>query len=146
QTIVTSEVRAFVARHREETRLPVELTLRVRFNPELKRAWFGAVAEVINQVTMLSIVLTGPALIREREHGTIEHLLVLPVAPLEFLAAKGWAMAFAVLVACAASLGLVVQGRLGMRIEGSVPLFLGGAARHLFATTSRGISLATVAR
>jgi ABC-2 type transport system permease protein len=146
QTIVTSEVRAFVERHREETRLPVELALRVRFNPELKRAWFGAVVEVINQVTMLSIVLTGAALIREREHGTIEHLLVLPVTPLEIMASKVWSMALVVLVACAAALGFVVQGLLGMRIEGSVPLFLAGAALNLFATTSLGIFLATVGR
>lgn len=37
--------------------------------------------EVVNGVTMISIILTGAALIREREHGTIEHLLVMPVTP-----------------------------------------------------------------
>jgi ABC-2 type transport system permease protein len=34
---------------------------------------------VVLSITMLSIVLTGAALIREREHGTIEHLLAMPV-------------------------------------------------------------------
>jgi len=48
--------------------------VRTAFNPNLSRAWFGAVNEVINQITMLAIILTGAALIREREHGTIEHL------------------------------------------------------------------------
>jgi ABC-2 type transport system permease protein len=51
--------------------MPVELVLRARFNPNLDPARFAAVMEVINAVTMLSIVLTGTALIREREHGTI---------------------------------------------------------------------------
>ncbi|KAB2749530.1 ABC transporter permease, partial [Brucella anthropi] len=42
-----------------------------------------AINNVISSVTMLSIILTGAALIREREHGTIEHLLVMPVTPVE---------------------------------------------------------------
>jgi ABC-2 type transport system permease protein len=146
QTIVAGEVQAFVAGNREPTRLPVDLTMRARFNPELDKSWFGAVIQVINQVTMLSIVLTGAALIREREHGTIEHLLVMPVTPLEIMASKVWAMALVVLVACALSLAFVVQGLLAVPIEGSVPLFLAGAALHLFATTSMGIFLGTVGR
>ena len=118
----------------------------MRFNPELNKSWFGAVMEVVNNVTMLSIVLTGAALIREREHGTVEHLLAMPVTPFEIMASKVWAMAVVVLVAAGLSLALVVQGLLGVPIEGSVALFLAGVALHLFATTSMGIFLATVAR
>ena len=81
ETIVTTEVAAFVQRYRTATVLPVDLAMRIRFNPTLNKAWFGAVVEVINQVTLLAIILTGAALIREREHGTIEHLLVMPVTP-----------------------------------------------------------------
>src|SRR5262249_12886760 len=96
--------------------------------------------------TMLSIILTGAALIREREHGTIEHLLVMPVTPLEIMAGKVWSMALVVLVACALSLILVVQGALHVPIEGSVALFLAGATTHLFASAAMGIFLGTVAR
>jgi ABC-2 type transport system permease protein len=145
-TIVTSEVNAFARHHRAAPALPVDLVLRARFNAELNTSWFGAVVEVINHVTMLALVLTGAALIREREHGTIEHLLVMPVTPLEIMSAKVWSMALVVLVACAASLLIVVQGLLRVPIQGSVPLFLAGAAVHLFAATSLGIFLATVAR
>src|SRR3546814_7059650 len=88
------------------------------FNPELNKSWFGAIIQVINNVTMLSIVLTGAALIREREHGTIEHLLVMPVTPFEIMSAKIWAMGLVVLVACAVSLVFVVQGLLAVPIEG----------------------------
>ncbi|HBK16114.1 MAG TPA: hypothetical protein DDZ54_10925, partial [Erythrobacter sp.] len=70
QTIVSDEVRAFAQRYREVPELPVDLALRMRFNPQLNKSWFGAIMQVINNVTMLSIVLTGAALIREREHGT----------------------------------------------------------------------------
>jgi ABC-2 type transport system permease protein len=146
QTIITDEVREFVQRYRAPATPPVSLAERVRFNQELNKSWFGAVVELINSVTLLSIVLTGAALIREREHGTIEHLLVMPITPFEIMAAKMWAMGLVVLVACAFSLLFVVQGLLRVPIGGSVLLFLAGAAMHLFATTSLGIFLGTVAR
>lgn len=146
QTIITQEVTTFVERYRGEAAIPVDLAMRNRFNPTLDRSWFGSIVQVINNVTMLSIVLTGAALIREREHGTIEHLLVMPVVPTEIMLAKIWSMGLVVWVACAFSLVLVVQGLLGVPIEGSIVLFLAGAAAHLFATTSLGIFLATAAR
>lgn len=146
QTILTGEVRAFVRRYRSVDSAPVDLVPRIRFNPELNRTWFGAIMEVIDHVTMLSIILTGAALIREREHGTVEHLLVMPVTPFEIMTAKVWTMGLVVLAACAASLVVVVQGWLAVPLAGSLALFLAGAAVHLFATTSMGIFLGTVAR
>ncbi|WP_276488108.1 ABC transporter permease [Ectopseudomonas mendocina] len=146
QNIGASEVAEFVRRYRGELQQPAELALRIQFNPNLTRAWFGSVMEVINQITMLSIILTGAALIREREHGTVEHLLVMPVTPLQIMLAKVWSMGLVVLVAAALSLLLVVQGWLQVPIKGSLALFLGGAALHLFATTSMGIFFGTVAR
>jgi len=146
QEIVNGEVRAFVQRYRAEASLPVDLVVRTRFNPELNKSWFGSIMEVINNVTLLSIVLTGAALIREREHRTIEHLLVMPVTPFEIMMSKVWAMGLVVLVASSLCIVGVVQGLLAVRIEGSLPLFMAGTAMHLFATTSMGIFLGTVAR
>jgi ABC-2 type transport system permease protein len=83
QTIVDGEVNTFAAGYRANPEPPVDLALRARFNPGLSKSWFGAVVQVINNVTMLSIVLVGAALIRERERGTIEHLPVMPVTPFE---------------------------------------------------------------
>ena len=146
QNIVNDEVRAFVARHQAVTEPPVRLTLRARFNPELNKSWFAAIMAIISEVTMLSIVLTGAALIREREHGTVEHLLVMPVTPLEIMLAKIWSMGLVVLVAASLSLVFVVRGWLGVPLQGSVALFVAGTAVHLFATTSMGVFLGTIAR
>lgn len=146
QQIVASEVNEFVQRYRATTTPPVELALRMRFNPNLEQAWFGSLMEIINNVTMLSIILTGAALIREREHGTIEHLLVMPVTPAEIMLAKVWSMGLVVLLAAMVALVFVVQGALHVPIQGSVALFIVAAALHLFATTSMGIFLATLAR
>lgn len=145
QSIVSSEVTEFLSRTRAPTEIPVELTLRSRFNPELNKGWFGAVMNVINSITMLAIVLSGAALIREREHGTIEHLLVMPVTPLEIMISKVWSMGLVVLLASSFSLIVVVQGLLQIPLQGSLLLFVCGTALLLFATTSLGIFLATLA-
>lgn len=146
QQIITDEINEFVKRYRKPTELPVDLAVRMRFNPNLTQAWFGSLMEIINNVTMLSIILTGAALIREREHGTIEHLLVMPVTPTEIMLAKVWSMGLVVLASAGLSLTFVVRGLLHVPIEGSVALFLAGVALHLFATTSMGIFMATLAR
>ncbi|WP_284338185.1 ABC transporter permease [Comamonas sp. NoAH] len=146
QQIVMAEVNEFAQRHRATPSAAVDLEVRARFNPSLNKMWFGGVMQIINNVTMLSIILTGAALIREREHGTIEHLLVMPVTPTEIMLGKVWSMGAVVLVAAAVSLNLVVRGLLHVPIEGSIALFIAGAALCLFATTAMGIFMATVAR
>lgn len=144
--IINAEVAEFLQRYRGTASVAVDLVLHTRFNPNLERAWFGSIMEIINNVTMLSIILTGAALIREREHGTIEHLLVMPVTPLEIMLAKVWSMGLVVLFAAAAALVFIVQGALRVPIQGSILLFLLVAALHLFATTSMGIFMAMLAR
>ena len=146
QQMVMNEINEFVQRYRSSAAPPVDLALHARFNPNLEQSWFGALVEIINNVTLLSIILTGAALIREREHGTIEHLLVMPVTPAEIMLAKIWSMGLVVLVAAALGLLLVVQAVLRVPVEGSVALFLAGAALDLFAAASMGIFMATLAR
>ncbi len=145
QSIVSGEIGEFLDRYRGTSAPPVDLALRARFNQSLDKGWFGAVTNVISSITMLSIVLTGAALIREREHGTIEHLLVMPITPTEIMLGKVWSMGLVVLLASSVALVFVVQGVLKVEINGSMALFLAGAALQLFATTSMGIFLATVA-
>ena len=122
---------------------PVNLALRVMFNPNLKSEWFTSMMQVINNITMLSIILTGAALIREREHGTIEHLLAMPVTPSEIMLSKIWANGLVILVAAILSVKLVVQLWLQVPIAGSLVLFLAGAVVYAFSVTSMGILLAT---
>jgi len=146
QSIVNDEIRAHVQRVRAPAVSPVELVPRARFNPNLDATWFAAITAIINNVTLLGILLTGAALIREREHGTIEHLLVMPVTPLEIMASKIWSMGLVVLVASTTSLYVVVQGVLGVAVAGSIALFALGTLLYLFAAASIGIFMGTLAR
>jgi ABC-2 type transport system permease protein len=126
--------------------LPFQVVTRAAFNPNLGSRSFMAVMQLTENITILTIILTGAAFIREREHGTIEHLLVMPVTPFEIMCAKIWANGAAVLVATALSLYAVVRGVLAVEVSGSVPLFLAGTGVYLFAATGLGIFLATLAR
>ncbi|AJE22055.1 ABC transporter permease [Azotobacter chroococcum] len=146
QRIVTEEVAEFVRRYRSVEIPVVDALVRMEYNPNLVSAWFGALNEVANQITMLAIILTGAALIREREHGTIEHLLAMPVTPLEIMLAKVWSMGVVVLAAAILSLRLVVERWLEVPLQGSMTLFLAGTVLHLFAVTSMGIFFGTLAR
>ena len=146
QSIVAKELNAFLGRDPQTTQAPVELQIRARFNPNLESSWFTAIMQIINNVTMLSMILAGAAVIREREHGTIEHLLVMPVMPIEIMLAKIWANGVVILIAVLISLAVVVQGIIGTKISGSYILFAFGTSLFLFAMTSLGITLATIAR
>ncbi len=146
QQIAAGEINEYIQRYRDDAAPAVAAVVRNRFNPNLTAAWLGSIMELINAVTMLSIILTGAALIREREHGTLEHLLVMPVTPFEIMVSKVWSMGLVVIIATSIALVVVVQGALHVPISGSKLLFLAGACLLLFATTSMGIFLATVAR
>ena len=129
QNIINGEVNSFVARYRDNSEPLVSLETRMRFNPNLDPAWFGGVMAIINNITMLAIVLTGSALIREREHGTVEHLLVMPITPFEIMMAKIWSMGLVVLVVSGLSLVLMVKGVLiPVKLD---PLFAGRGAQSV---------------
>jgi ABC-2 type transport system permease protein len=124
----------------------VDVRPRVAYNPNLTETWFSSLLEVFSQTTMVAMLLAAAAMVREREHGTVEHLLVMPVTPAEIMTSKVWSMGLVVLVTSAVSMRFVVQGWLGIPILGSIPMFLCGAALHVFAVTSLGMFLATFAR
>ena len=146
QSIIQAEVARALTRADYEPEAPAALQVHISFNPNASSAWFMGLMGIVNNVTMLSIVLAGAAVIREREHGTMDHLLVMPLRPVEIALAKIWANGLVITVAVALSLTLVVRALLGIPIHGSVPLFLAGVALYLFFSTAIGILLATIAR
>ena len=146
QNIISNEITRFVQGSGEGSRRAVELVTRMAFNPNRMSSWFNSILTIIDQITMLTIILTGAALIREREHGTIEHLLVMPLTSFEIAIAKVWSNGLVILVATAVSLLFVVEGMLSVPIAGSKTLFLGGTILYLFFATALGIFLGTIAR
>ena len=145
--IITTEVQSFWSgRGTPASKDLVTLNTRARFNPNMQQSWFVAINQIINNITVLAIFLTGAAVLREREHGTLEHLLVMPLRPAELMFAKIWANGLVVVVAALCSLFLIVKGALAVPVAGSIPLFALGLVVYLFSVTALGIMLATLVR
>jgi ABC-2 type transport system permease protein len=146
QQIVSTEIADFLS-HAEGVPLStVNLDVRIAFNSNLTTAWFSSVMGIINNISMLAIILGGAAVVREREHGTMDHLLVMPLTPFEIALSKVWANGLVIAVAVALSLYLVLRMMLGIPVAGSIPLFMVGVVIYLFFATAVGIFLGTVAR
>ncbi|BBO15806.1 ABC-2 family transporter [Candidatus Brocadia pituitae] len=146
KNIINQRTSTFLKRTDEKAREPVNLVVRRMFNPNGISAWFTSVVAIINQVTLLTVVLTGAAVIREREHGTLEHLLVMPLSAFEIAMAKVWANGLVILIATGFSLFLIVKTVLQVPFAGSIPLWFCGVVLYLFFTTALGIFLGTISR
>jgi ABC-2 type transport system permease protein len=145
QNVILTYVTQFMTGREGLSGAPVRIVTRAKFNPNFKSSWFTSVMQVINNLTMLAVILTGAALIREREQGTVEHLLVMPVVPAEIMLSKILANGVVILAAAQLSLMLVVQWWLKVPIAGSPLLFLGGSCFYVFTVAALGIVLGTVA-
>ena len=146
KNIIQDRIESFFQRTDVTSPGPVNLVIRKLFNPNGISAWFTAVVAIINQLTLLTVVLTGAAVIREREHGTLEHLLVMPLEAFEIAMAKVWANGLVILLATGMSLFLVVRLALKVPFAGSVPLWFFGVLLYLFFATALGVFLGTISR
>jgi ABC-2 type transport system permease protein len=144
QTIIMQEITDFLAGLQVPLPSRANIVIRSKFNPEFYSSWFTSVMQVIANITMLAVILTGAALIRERERGTVEHLLVMPVVPSEIMWSKTIANTLVILIAAELSLLFVVQWFLGVPIAGSITLFFFGATVYAVSVATLGILLGTM--
>ena len=143
---VDHEVSRYLHDNDKPPEMPVDLVVRRAFNPNGNPVWFSALVALMSPISMLTMILTGAALIREKEHGTIEHLLVMPLRAIEIALAKVWSNGLLILMAVSFSLLVVIRHFLQVPIAGSIPLFLTGVAVYLFFATALGIFLGTITR
>jgi ABC-2 type transport system permease protein len=145
QNVIMDYVTAFMLGREGLSGPPVKIVTRAKFNPNFTTSWFTSVMQIISNLTMITVMLTGAALIREREQGTVEHLLVMPVVPAEIMLSKVVANGLVIVFATALSLAFVVEWWLQVPVAGSRLLFLGGACFYVVTVAALGIALGTVA-
>ena len=124
----------------------IEARMRVEYNPNVDETWFSGLLEVLNQVTMIAMLLAAAAMVREREQGTLEHLLVSPLRPWELFLAKVVPVVVLVPLAALGSVFGIVHGVFGTPIRGSVVLFYAVSVVYVFAMASMGLAIALLAR
>lgn len=145
QSIIADEVGRFLRRGADAPTDAVALRVRVAFNQTVESTWFTGAMALLQVINMLALLLTGAAVMRERERGTLEHLLVMPVHAVEIMLAKILSNGGIILCLSVVSLLAVLQGLLGMRVAGSLLLFFAATAIYLFFAAALGIVLATFA-
>lgn len=150
QQILEAEATRALGRESAEARLPFVPVLRVMFNPNAEARWYSGVMQIITNVTALTLILVGAAVMREKEHGTLEHLLVMPVRPHEIALAKMGANGALIVLAVMGSVVGVVHGVLGVPLPAPAGATLGllalGTAFYVFALAALGVGLATLTR
>ena len=119
---------------------------RVWYNPNQNEAWFESISHLLRQITIFAILLPAAALVREKERGTVEQLLVAPLTPLQIMLPK--VLSTTVVILCAAAVGLfgIMQPVFGVPINGSIGLFFSLLALFVFTTAGMGLAAATLAR
>lgn len=119
---------------------------RVWFNPNQNDAWFMAISELLNVITVFGLLLPAAAMVREKERGTIEQLVVSPLTAMQVMVPKILAMTLVILAATAVAVALVVCGYFGVPFRGSVLLFFGVTTLYVVALSGLGLLIATVSR
>jgi ABC-2 type transport system permease protein len=123
----------------------VQVRPRVWYNPDMKSADFMVPGIIGMVLYFLTALFTALAIVREREQGTIEQLIVTPIRPLELIVGKVIPYAFIAYVCVLEVLAIGVYW-FGVPIHGSVGLLLGLSGLFLLTSLGIGIFISTVAR
>ncbi|MFY9106544.1 ABC transporter permease [Aliarcobacter cryaerophilus] len=145
RNIINQEIETFLKKSSENSFNP-KLVTRYKYNQNLTGDWFGSINEIINNIVMISILLSAASLVREREHGTIEHLMVMPLSSFEIMISKILAVCIIVLIGVCFSIFFIVEMLLQIPISGSIALYLFSTFLVLFATTSMGVFIGTIVK
>ena len=116
---------------------------RVWFNVDLKSQFYFVPGVVVNIIALVTLMLTAMAIVREKESGTMEQLMVTPIRPIELMLGKTLPFAAVGLLEV-----LMVTGAalliFGIPFRGSMLLLLGCAAAFLLTTLGSGLLISTV--
>jgi ABC-2 type transport system permease protein len=119
---------------------------RVWYNPNQKKEWFMPLSELLTAITLLAMVLPAAAMVREKERGTIEQLLVSPLTPFQIMFPKVLAMIFVILIGTVMSVFLVLEPFFHVPIRGNFILFLIVTVLYVFTSSGIGIFISTIAK
>ncbi len=124
----------------------IDIQPRTRFNPSLTESWYATLSELLTMVTVACILLPAAALVREKERGTVEQLLVSPLSPLQIVLAKAFAMTSVVLLGSLVAVGIVMHQLVGVPFVGSPWVFFTLIALYAITSSGLGVLASTFAR
>lgn len=124
---------------------PIELRSRAWFNPDLKSRYYNVPGVIAVVVLLISLLLTAMAIVREREIGTMEQLMVTPIQPFELILGK--TLPFVLI----SFIDVLVVTFIGINwfnvpIQGSLGLLLLGSGLYLMSTIGIGLFISTISQ
>lgn len=133
------------ALQRAGTRPPIDLRERAWFNPELESRDYNVPAVAGMIIMLICSMLTAMAIVREREVGTLEQLMVSPLKPIELIAGK---LLFFALIGIGDLIIVTVLALAWFRVPfvGSFPLLLLGSVLYILTALGIGLFLSTVSQ
>lgn len=145
QTMLTRD--ALEAMSRGGVQVPslgIENRTRVWYNAPLRFLYFNVISMVALAAMLVAVIHPAASIVKEKEAGTVEQLLVSPVSTLELVLAKVLVTLVLSLAGLTASLGLVAWFQVPVR--GSLALFYLASVLFLFAAIGIGVLIATVSK
>jgi ABC-2 type transport system permease protein len=125
--------------------IPLDVRARILYNPNLDDLWFLIPGMAAMLLQVQSITLTAAAVVREREVGTIEQILVTPIRPAELMLGKVAPNIVIALINLLTILGLGVFW-FGVPFQGNFWLFLWLAFMYVFSGLGLGLLISTVSQ
>ena len=119
---------------------------RVWFNPNQDETWFQSISHLLRMITLFAVLLPAAALVREKERGTVEQLLVSPLSPFQIMFSKVLAMTAVILICTGLAVYGVLRPVFHVPMKGQAGLFFLLTTLHIFNTAGLGLVAATIAR
>lgn len=123
----------------------IQNDVRIWYNPNALSDWFMPLSELFGIIMMVAVLLPAAAIVREKEAGTIEQLLVAPIRPRELIAAKLLPMFVVIMLGLVVSL-FWVRGFFGIPMVGRLELFVALSALFLLSCFGLGLFISLVSR
>jgi ABC-2 type transport system permease protein len=119
------------------------LVPRVFYNPDLKSRWFYVPAVLAMILMVMTMLLSAMGVVREKEIGTMEQLIVTPIRPWQLLVGKLLPFALIGVFQMILASAVTVFG-FGVPLRGSFPLLLGLTTLFILSTLGLGLFVSTL--
>ena len=130
----------------EKLDIPLEIKSHKLFNQNSDNKQFMALTELLSIITLLIVILTAIAFVKEKEDGTWDIMLLMPVNPKIIILAKSVSQVLIVMVGVILSLGFVVFGVFDTPMNGSFWLFILFTFVYAFSSAGIGLFVAAISK
>jgi len=126
--------------------LPIKLKIHKLFNQNADTKLFLSLSELLSVITLLAVILTAIVFVKEKENGTWDIMLLMPVNPKLIILAKSLSQIIIVMIGVFISVGIVLFKGFNIPINGSLLSFFVLTLFYTFTTAGIGLFIASISK